>query len=60
MMSNQEILNWIDKNAAHDCEPEEVARRIIIEAINNTTWAEDAYPGIKEKLINMVNQMEFL
>lgn len=57
-MLNQEIQEWIDTHNAHNLPANEVARQMILEAINNTTWAEDCYPNIKDDLIKIVSEYE--
>ena len=56
MPSEEEIRNWIKKHQAEDWEPMLIAKAMIIEAIQNTHWNEEAYPGIMEKLIVAVNK----
>ena len=34
-----------------------IAKAMIVEAINNTTWADDAYPGIKERILKAVESV---
>ena len=36
----------------------EIAKELVLKAIDNTTWAEDEYPGIKEKLRKAVEEVE--
>ena len=31
-----------------------IAKAMMVEAINNTAWAEDAYPGLKERILKAV------
>ena len=45
---------------ASDCDPSQIAAQIIHDAIDNTTFAEDAYPGIKEQLHRSVEEWEKL
>lgn len=34
----------------------EIAKELVLKAIDNTTWAEDEYPGLKEKLRKAVEE----
>ena len=36
----------------------EIAKELVLKAIDNTTWAEDEYPEIKEKLRKAVEEVE--
>lgn len=36
----------------------EIAKELVLKAIDNTTWAEDEYPGLKEKLHKAVEEVE--
>ena len=42
------------------CNPSQIAAQIIHDAIDNTTFAEEAYPGIKEQLHRSVEEWEKL
>ena len=58
-MDSNEIQKWVEEHDVHDLSANEIARQIILEAINHTTFAEDYYPGIKDDLIRIVNEMRF-
>ena len=45
---------------ASDCDPSQIAAQIIHDAIDNTTFAEEPYPGIKEQLHRSVEEWEKL
>ena len=46
--------------AQHESDPSQIAAQIIHDAIDNTTFAEEAYPGIKEQMHRSVEEWEKL
>jgi len=55
MPTREEINNWIKAHDAYDLDSKRIAKAMVIEAIERTQFAESAYPGLKEKLIKVVN-----
>ena len=55
MPTRKQINNWIKAHDAYDWDLNRIAKTIVIEAIERTPFAESAYPGLKEKLIKVVN-----
>lgn len=55
MPTREEINNWIKVHNAYDWDSKRIAKTMVIEAIERTPFAESIYPGIKEKLIKVVN-----
>ena len=55
MPTREEINNWIKAHDAYDWDSKRIAKAMVIEAIERTPFAESIYPGIKEKLIKVVN-----
>ena len=53
-MNSNEIQKWVEEHDVHDLSANEIARQIMLDAINHTTWAD---PGIKDDLIRIVNEM---
>lgn len=49
----QEFADELNEEAAM-----QIAKKIVHNAIDNTTWAEEAYPGIKERLHKAVDEFE--
>lgn len=54
MITKKEAEEWIIAHDAYDWDVNRVAKEMMVEAINNTVWAEDVYPGIKARLIDAV------
>ena len=55
-----ESKNTVDIPETEGSDPSQIAAQIIHDAIDNTTFAEDAYPGIKEQLHRSVEEWEKL
>lgn len=55
MPTREEINNWIKAHNAYGWDSNRIAKAMVIEAIERTPFAESAYPGLKEKLIKVVN-----
>lgn len=51
-----DIIKWIIEHDAYDMNPIEVARAMVLEAIENTKFNEDVYPYLKDKLCNAVEE----
>ena len=57
-MYDNEIENFLNKHPeCKDMSAKEIAKAMLIEAINNANLAEYAYPGIRQKLIDTVNEL---
>ena len=55
MPTREEINNWIKAHNAYDWDSNRIAKTMVVEAIERTPFAESVYPGLKEKLIKVVN-----
>lgn len=56
MALREEIITWIINHPeSENMSTEEIAKAMLHEAIDNTTWAEEAYPGIKDNLHRTVD-----
>lgn len=55
-----ESKNTVDLQETEGSDPSQIAAQIIHDAIDNTTFAEEAYPGIKEQLHRSVEEWEKL
>lgn len=55
-----ESKNTVDLPETEGSDPSQIAAQIIHDAIDNTTFAEEAYPGIKEQLHRSVEEWEKL
>jgi len=53
-MTKREISEWIEAHDAQNWSVDEIAKGIVLDTINNTSFAEDTYPGLKDQLIHMV------
>ena len=51
-----DIIKWIIEHNAYDMNSTEIARAMILEAIENTKFNEDVYPYLKDKLYNAVEE----
>lgn len=55
LITKKRVLKFLEEG-----DPSQIAAQIIHDAIDNTTFAEDAYPGIKEQLHRSVEEWEKL
>lgn len=55
-----ESKNTVDLPETEGSNPSQIAAQIIHDAIDNTTFAEEAYPGIKEQMHRSVEEWEKL
>lgn len=51
-----DIIKWIIEHDAYDMNSTEIVKAMALEAIENTKFNEDAYPGLKDKLRNTVEE----
>lgn len=56
MITKQEITDWIEEHNAQDWSIAEICDAMLSEIINNTIWADDVFPNIKEKLLAEVHR----
>ena len=57
-MYDNEIENFLNKHPeCKDMSAKEIAKAMVIEAINNANLVEDAFPGIRQILIDAVNEL---
>lgn len=50
------LQDWIARHNAYNMSPEEVAKLMLSEAINNTSFADDVYPSLKDSLLRLVDK----
>lgn len=55
LITKKRVLKFLEEG-----DPSQIAAQIIHDAIDNTTFAEEAYPGIKEQMHRSVEEWEKL
>ena len=58
MPTRKEIYDWIKAHDAYEWNANRIAKEMLLEAIENTAFAEWAYPGLKEKIKQVIINTE--
>lgn len=56
--SYYDIKKWMKEHDTHNMTSKQIAKAIVIEAINNTHWDEDNFPHIKENLLKHIEEYD--
>lgn len=54
MVTEQEIKEWLATHDTTGMSQKDIAKEMAIEAFQNAKFAEDYYPGLKEKIIKAI------